>query len=47
MFDYFFYFFLSVYPSAWDIWAPIGRTFHEICLKIWRENSSFIKIWQE
>jgi len=31
MFNYFFRSFLSVCPSAWDIWAPIRRTYHAIC----------------
>jgi hypothetical protein len=42
---------VSVCPSSWNVWVPIGRIFMKFgiggFLKICRENSSFIKIWQE
>jgi len=49
-------FVLSVYhcvcSPVWSSWAATGRIFllnlmFEHFSKIWRENSSFIKIWQK
>ena len=44
-------FIMSVCPSAWIISAPTGQIFMKfgiwVSLKIYWENSSFIKVWQE
>ena len=44
-------FVMSVRLSAWNTSAPTGRIYMKFCIRVfstfYRENSSFIKLWQE